>query len=622
MAGTIAALGDNGLGVIGVAWHSHIMAVKGLDDNGFGFDFSLAPAIIYAASNGADVINASWGTQGTSQSIEEAIQFATGLGTVFVAAAGNSSQDANNFFPASSPEAITVASHDPFGNFSFFSNFGTKIDVTAPGEDILSLQAANTLQGQPVIDWIHANERHKHGGAACFGCGSTHTVGKSGLYRRAGPANHSRLEYQHSFRFQIRRWEAQCCNRCHHCQSPGAQRSPAMQFGATPLDPITILGSAQGTGFASYLLEYGQGPQPFFFTPFFSSATPASGTLGQLDPSTLFQGVYTIRLTAFNTNGNAFVDSSQITLTFVQLTSPPAIPSTYKPGLLLPITGTAALPGFQNFTVQWAGSDGVWQSSGITLAGNGLSPLANTQLASWDTSGITHAGFYTVLLTVIGNQFQQASTSIYLEPDLLSVAWPIFLDTAPCLECPVVPALNPDGSYRLVLESPGQGTAPTASWVILPDGSSQKTALSQGGGNHQPSAGNLDGLPGDEAVMADFNVIDVFHPDNTFDVFAPGLNVFLTNFPAVLEDLNNDFQLETITVGGDFNSTNRSAYVFAWKPDGQQANGFPIQIQDNNSNVGCIQPHKGNRRRFRWRWIQGSPGIGRAHVYNLRVAAV
>ena len=42
------------------------------------------------------------------------------------------------------------------------------------------------------------------------------------------------------------------------------------------------------------------------------------------------------------------------------------------------------------------------------------------------------------------------------------------------------------------------------------------------------------------------------------------------------------FNWKRITVGGDFNSSNRSAYVFAWKPNGQQANGFPIQIQDNN----------------------------------------
>ena len=313
-----------------------------------------------------------------------------------------------------------------------------------------------------------------------------------------------------------------------------------MQFGATPSDPITILGSAQGTGFASYLLEYGFGTQPFFFTPFFSSTTPVSGVLGQLDPINLFDGIYTIRLTAFNTNGNAFVDGTQFTLTFVQITSPPAVTSTYKPGLLLPIIGTAALPGFHNFSVQWAGQDGVWQTSGITITGDGFSPLASTQLATWDTSAITQAGFYSILLTVNGNQFGQAFTRIYLEPDLLSFAWPVFLDTTPCLECPVVPALNPDGSYRLVTESPDQGAVPGALWVIHPDGSSQKTILNQFGGDHQPSAGNLDGLPGDEAVMADFNVIDVFHPDNTFDVFNPGINVFLTNFPAVLEDLNMD----------------------------------------------------------------------------------
>ena len=134
-----------------------------------------------------------------------------------------------------------------------------------------------------------------------------------------------------------------------------------------------------------------------------------------------------------------------------------------------------------------------------------------------------------------GNQFGQASARIYLEPDLLSFAWPIFLDTTPCLECPVVPALNPDGSYRLVTESPVQNTAPAALWVIQPVGSLQKTGLSQSGGFHQPSTGNLDGLPGDEAVMADFSVIDVFHPDNTFDVFNPGSTFSLQTFLSCLK---------------------------------------------------------------------------------------
>lgn len=587
VAGTIAAEGNNGIGVIGVAWHSKVMPLKGFDFSGTGFDFTLAPAIMYAANNGADVINASWDSFtsnmqvfGDSQTIEEAIQYAASLGVVFVASAGNSSQEANNFFPANSPEAITVASSGPFGNFSFFSNFGSKIDVTAPGEDILSTQAANTFFGNPVIDGYARMTGTSMAAAHVSGVvalilsqnpGYSPDIVRTILHLSATPNFDTRFgagELNAAIAVTI--------------VNPLDARITGVQFGASPSDPITILGFAQGTGFASYLLEYGAGTQPSFFTPFFSSVTPASGTLGQFDPSGLFSGVYTIRLTAFNTNGNAFVATTQFTVTFAQITSPPAT-STYKPGVLLPIVGTATMPGFQNFTVQWAGPDFVWQTSGITLAGDGFSPLANTQLATWDTSGITQAGNYHILLTVNGNHSEQAFATVYLEPDLLSAAWPIFLDTAPCLECPVLPALNADGSYRLVTESSEQGLVSAASWVLHPDdGSFQKIVLTQGGANHQPSTGNIDGLPGDEAVTADFNVLDVFHPDNTFDVFNPAANVFLTNFPIVLEDLNNDFQLESITVGGDFSTSNRFAYVFAWKPDGQQASGFPIQIQDNN----------------------------------------
>src|SRR5215469_2307089 len=394
VAGTIAAVGNNGIGVIGVAWHSQVMAVKGLDDNGFGFDFTLAPAIEYAASNGADVINASWGGQGTSQTIEEAIQFATGLGVVFVAAAGNSSEDAMNFFPANSPEAITVASQDPFGNFSFFSNFGSKIDVTAPGEDILSLQAANTFLVIPVIPG--------YGRLSGTSMAAPHVSGVAALSLSQNPAysteqvrqviRSSATSVPFDSRFGYGTLNAAAAVAV---VNPLEARITGVQFGASPIDPITISGFARGAGFASYLLEYGQGTQPSFWTPFFNSATPASGTLGQLDPSNLFSGTYSIRLTAFNTNGNGFVDRTQLTLNLVQITNPPAGTSTYKPGVLLPITGTETMPGFQNFTVQWSSQDGSTglQHTGITLTGGGLSRVGNGQLATWDTSVIKQAGY-------------------------------------------------------------------------------------------------------------------------------------------------------------------------------------------------------------------------------------
>lgn len=593
VAGTIAAVGNNGIGVIGVAWQAHVMAVKALDFNGNGFDSSLAPAIMYAASNGADIINASWGLEGTDQTIEEAIQFADALGVVFVAAAGNSSEDAMNFFPANSPEAITVAASDPFGNLAFFSNFGPKIDATAPGVDILSLQAANTFlpgifvpPGYLVLSGTSMAAPHVSGVAAlALSQNSSYSTDQVRQIIRASDTSNP-----NDTRFGYGSLNAAAAVAI---VNPLQAKITGVQFGTLPADPITITGFAQGTGFSNYRLEYGQGTQPFFWTQFFNSATPASGTLGQLDPSNLFSsGVYSIRLTAFNTNGNAFVDRTQFTLTFAQITSPPAgVGSfTYKPSFLLPIVGTASMPFFQGFTVQWSSQDGStgFQTTGITLTGDGQSPLANTQLATWDTSGITTAGYYNILLTVFGAQIQQASTTIYLEPDLLSSAFPVFLDLGPCLECPVVPALNPDGTNRMLVgtTSAGSGLPNAALWTIHPDGSLEKTMLNSTGSQHQPSAGSIDNLPGDEAVAVDFNMVDVFHPDGTLDVFSPNAPVFLTNSALVLADLNNDFQLESVAVGT--NLAGNAAYLFAWQPNGQQVNGFPIPLQEQNNLYGIF----------------------------------
>ena len=583
VAGTIAATGNNGIGVIGVAWGAQVMPVKALDDSGTGFDFELAPAIMYAAANGADVINASWTGEGTSDSIEEAIQFATGLGTVFVAAAGNSSEDAMNFFPANSPEAITVAASDPFGNFAFFSNFGSKIDVTAPGVDILSLQASGTFLGPQVadgyirLDGTSMATPHVSGVAAL--ALSENPGYSTEQVRQIIRASATSVPFDSRFGYGNLNAAAAVL-----VTNPLEAKITGLQFGASPIDPITIFGAAQGAGFANYTLEYGQGTNPSFWTSFFTSSTPATGTLGTLDPSSLFDGTYTIRLTAFNVNGNGFVDKTQFTLTLVAITSPsPASPSTYKPGLVLPITGTASMPGFQNFVVDWSSQDGStgWQTTGITLTGGGVTPVGNAQLATWDTSSITQAGYYLIRLTVNGFSSEQAFTTIYLEPDLLSNGWPVFVNPGPFFSSGVVPALNADGSLRLVMESPNEGATPAASWVFSPDGSVQKTTLNLFGSFHQPAVGNVDGLPGEEAVMPDFDVIKVFHPDNTADTFTPLVDTDLTINPLVLEDLNNNFQLETIAIGLDYN--HNLAYVNAWQPDGQQAPGFPIQVQDQNS---------------------------------------
>lgn len=138
VAGTIAAI-DNSIGVIGVAPNIKIMPLKFLGPDG-GYISDAIDAINYAKQNGADIINASWGGGGYSESLKNAIE---SFGGVFVVAAGNNKTDTdkNPYYPASytSSNIISVAAIDKYGALASFSNYGlNSVDIAAPGVDIAS----------------------------------------------------------------------------------------------------------------------------------------------------------------------------------------------------------------------------------------------------------------------------------------------------------------------------------------------------------------------------------------------------------------------------------------------------------------------------------------------------
>jgi subtilisin family serine protease len=158
VAGTVAAIGDNNLGVVGMAWGARIMAVRGFNAQGMGYDSNLAKAIVYAAQNGADVLNNSWGGAGRSSVLEDAVATATGLGAVVIAAAGNSGtciSSADNTTPANIPDVIAVGATQPDDTWAPFSLTGNALSVAAPGTYILSLKAAvasGVLSAGPVVN--------------------------------------------------------------------------------------------------------------------------------------------------------------------------------------------------------------------------------------------------------------------------------------------------------------------------------------------------------------------------------------------------------------------------------------------------------------------------------------
>jgi len=140
VAGIIAAVGNNGSGIVGVAPQAKIMPVKAYSSgwsmsSGPEPDSPFANAILYAAYNGADVINLSWGCSDcfNSPTIADAVTVANALGAIVVAAAENRASDVKDAFPAMIPGVITVSSSDINDDFSLYSNRGYLVDVAAPG---------------------------------------------------------------------------------------------------------------------------------------------------------------------------------------------------------------------------------------------------------------------------------------------------------------------------------------------------------------------------------------------------------------------------------------------------------------------------------------------------------
>lgn len=170
VAGIAAAETDNGQGVAGTGFNARYMAVKvgGIPDDpntgddesrsiGFGYQ-----GIIYAALEGADVINCSWGGGSYSRFEADVIDFATAAGALVVAASGNSALNTVDF-PSGYGKVLSVGSVEPSGQVASYSNIGYGIDVFATGSSIQStgfgsdiIAKSGTSMSTPVVAGLAA----------------------------------------------------------------------------------------------------------------------------------------------------------------------------------------------------------------------------------------------------------------------------------------------------------------------------------------------------------------------------------------------------------------------------------------------------------------------------------
>lgn len=326
VAGTIAASGNNSKGIIGVAYKAKVMAIKGLDKKGSGYDSNLAQALRYAADKGADIINNSWGGAGNSSTIEEAINYAYSKGCVIIAAAGNSNDDASGFHPAGLNNVITVASTDHNDTKSDFSNYGVKIDVSAPGGDsedsndtaqrfrnILSLRSQDTdlsKDGRGIVGNNYYRARGTSMAAPHASAVAALVIAKNSAFtneeirqiiRRSSDdidnsgfdinTGHGRINAYNALQI-----DSVCIAKI---ISPG---SNTLHTGS-----IEIEGTASGSDFQSYTLEYAESITGAWAKIDSSNYSQVSNNiLGAFTPSKT--GQYYIKLTVTDKNNNTYQD--------------------------------------------------------------------------------------------------------------------------------------------------------------------------------------------------------------------------------------------------------------------------------------------------------------------------
>jgi subtilase family protein/fervidolysin-like protein len=156
VAGVAAARTNNREGLAGICWLCSVMAVKVLDASGTGNTSTIAQGIVWATDHGADVINLSLGGPASTQTLALAVDYAASKGVTLVAAAGNSGTS-SRVYPAAYPAVVSVAATDDSDQRYSWSNYGSWVQVAAPGCNVAPVPASSygdfcgTSSATPVV---------------------------------------------------------------------------------------------------------------------------------------------------------------------------------------------------------------------------------------------------------------------------------------------------------------------------------------------------------------------------------------------------------------------------------------------------------------------------------------
>ncbi len=304
VAGVISAVAENGIGIAGLAPGCTLMPVRAGFNPGLGplsgvlEEDDAAAAIVYAAENGAGVINMSWGDTLLSPVIADAIAYAHALGAVLVGAAGNSNATGTHY-PSGLPGVIGVGASTFADGRASFSNYGPALDLLAPGEGILTtvrfgqeddyLRLSGTSFAAPLVAAAagllraHAPELGPAAVEAIL-LGTSRDLGWPGYDLQTG---NGRLDAGRALSI-----------------SPSASVAIHVPAGGAGVDRVTpVVVTAEGLRLREFVVEFGAGREPASFSPIVraSGRQVVADTVAMWETATLPPGEYTVRLRAEDT---------------------------------------------------------------------------------------------------------------------------------------------------------------------------------------------------------------------------------------------------------------------------------------------------------------------------------
>lgn len=310
-AGIADAAGNNGIGVAGVCHNCKLMPVRACfsithptqGEVGLLEDDDIANAITYAADNGADVINMSFGGS-RSLTINDAIDYAYSQGVVLIAAAGNSSTDQESY-PAAYDNVIAVSATGALDTAAFYSNYGFWVDVAAPGGDSTNETILSTLPKTGTL-----GDPTGYGYLQGTSMAAPYVAGIAGLLLSKNPD----LNVE-----QVRQLLIQGVDVLNSDKYIGTGRvnvNAALGIDYVPTadvkiaypttgdlvvaDFISITGTATGE---SFVVEYGEGLYPDQWFVIGTGTLVVNGILAEWDTSAINYGNFVLRLTVSEGTG-------------------------------------------------------------------------------------------------------------------------------------------------------------------------------------------------------------------------------------------------------------------------------------------------------------------------------